>query len=165
MGIASKLARTMARKVASRPTKSKKPRVSSKKNTTSIFKKQSAAQAATQKATQGQRRYKVGRAKGFVGGVGATSVIGAAAAIALYKKDALFATKLEAAKNKGQTVVKHNGETYKVPARLPALPLKKPKMYTSERDKKKKLTAKARLKEIDSVKAQEMMRKLIKGRN
>ena len=31
MGIASKLARTMARKVASRPTKSKKPRVSSKK--------------------------------------------------------------------------------------------------------------------------------------
>ena len=70
MGILSKLAKTAAKKIASMPpkktTKTKKKPNFKKGNTRSIFKKQGPGQAKTQKATEGQRRYRVGQAKGAV---------------------------------------------------------------------------------------------------
>ena len=77
MGILSKLAKTAAKKIASMPpkktTKTKKKPNFKKGNTRSIFKKQGPGQAKTQKATEGQRRYRVGQVKGAV--VGAGSVV------------------------------------------------------------------------------------------
>ena len=121
-----------------------------KQNTRSIFKKQGPGQAKTQKAVEGQRRYKVGQAKGFATGVGAT-ILTAGAATALYKKDALFASKLQKANKEGKSTIKYKGDMYKVPKNLPALPTPKPKT-PSKFQKGKLISYAARFKEIEKEK-------------
>tara|TARA_A100001515_G_C4480131_1_gene179791 strand:- start:68 stop:613 length:546 start_codon:yes stop_codon:yes gene_type:complete len=122
-----------------------------KQNTKSIFKKQSSRQAKTQKAVEGQRRYKVGQAKGFATGVGAT-ILTASAATALYKKDALFANKLKKANKEGKSTIKYKGEMYKVPKNLPALPIPKPKTTPSKFKKGTRISYAERFKEIEQEK-------------
>jgi len=125
--------------------------VKKKENTQSIFKKQSPGQARSQKATEGQRRYKVGQAKGFATGVGAT-ILTAGAATALYKKDALFANKLKKANKEGKSTIKYKGEMYKVPKNLPALPIPKPKTTPSKFKKGTRISYAERFKEIEQEK-------------
>lgn len=122
-----------------------------KQNTKSIFKKQSSRQAQTQKAVEGQRRYKVGQAKGFATGVGAT-ILTAGAATALYKKDALFASKLQKANKEGKSTIKYKGDMYKVPKNLPALPTPKPKTTPSKFKKGTRISYAERFKEIEQEK-------------
>ena len=122
-----------------------------KQNTKSIFKKQSSRQAQTQKAVEGQRRYKVGQAKGFATGVGAT-ILTAGAATALYKKDALFANKLQKANKEGKSTIKYKGDMYKVPKNLPALPIPKPKTTPSKFKKGTRISYAERFKEIEQEK-------------
>ena len=122
-----------------------------KQNTKSIFKKQGPGQAKTQKAVEGQRRYKVGQAKGFATGVGAT-ILTASAATALYKKDALFANKLKKANKEGKSTIKYKGEMYKVPKNLPALPIPKPKTTPSKFKKGTRISYAERFKEIEQEK-------------
>ena len=122
-----------------------------KQNTKSIFKKQSSRQAQTQKAVEGQRRYKVGQAKGFATGVGAT-ILTASAATALYKKDALFANKLQKANKEGKSTIKYKGDMYKVPKNLPALPIPKPKTTPSKFKKGTRISYAERFKEIEQEK-------------
>ena len=122
-----------------------------KQNTKSIFKKQGPGQAKTQKAVEGQRRYKVGQAKGFATGVGAT-ILTAGAATALYKKDALFANKLKKANKEGKSTIKYKGEMYKVPKNLPALPIPKPKTTPSKFKKGTRISYAERFKEIEQEK-------------
>jgi hypothetical protein len=122
-----------------------------KQNTKSIFKKQGPGQAQTQKAVEGQRRYKVGQAKGFATGVGAT-ILTAGAATALYKKDALFASKLQKANKEGKSTIKYKGDMYKVPKNLPALPIPKPKTTPSKFKKGTRISYAERFKEIEQEK-------------
>ena len=122
-----------------------------KQNTRSIFKKQGPGQAKTQKAVEGQRRYKVGQAKGFATGVGAT-ILTAGAATALYKKDALFANKLKKANKDGKATIKYKGEMYKVPKKLPPLPIAKPKTTPSKFKKGTRISYAERFKEIEQEK-------------
>ena len=122
-----------------------------KQNTKSIFKKQGPGQAQTQKAVEGQRRYKVGQAKGFATGVGAT-ILTAGAATALYKKDALFASKLQKANKEGKSTIKYKGKMYKVPKNLPALPIPKPKTTPSKFKKGTRISYAERFKEIEQEK-------------
>ena len=122
-----------------------------KQNTKSIFKKQGPGQAKTQKAVEGQRRYKVGQAKGFATGVGAT-ILTAGAATALYKKDALFASKLQKANKEGKSTIKYKGDMYKVPKNLPALPIPKPKTTPSKFKKGTRISYAERFKEIEQEK-------------
>ena len=122
-----------------------------KQNTKSIFKKQGPGQAKTQKAVEGQRRYKVGQAKGFATGVGAT-ILTASAATALYKKDALFANKLQKANKEGKSTIKYKGDMYKVPKNLPALPIPKPKTTPSKFKKGTRISYAERFKEIEQEK-------------
>ena len=122
-----------------------------KQNTRSIFKKQGPGQAKTQKAVEGQRRYKVGQAKGFATGVGAT-ILTAGAATALYKKDALFASKLQKANKEGKSTIKYKGDMYKVPKNLPALPIPKPKTTPSKFKKGTRISYAERFKEIEQEK-------------
>ena len=122
-----------------------------KQNTKSIFKKQGPGQAQTQKAVEGQRRYKVGQAKGFATGVGAT-ILTAGAATALYKKDALFASKLQKANKEGKSTIKYKGDMYKVPKNLPALPTPKPKTTPSKFKKGTRISYAERFKEIEQEK-------------
>ena len=122
-----------------------------KQNTKSIFKKQGPGQAKTQKAVEGQRRYKVGQAKGFATGVGAT-ILTAGAATALYKKDALFASKLQKANKEGKSTIKYKGDMYKVPKNLPALPTPKPKTTPSKFKKGTRISYAERFKEIEQEK-------------
>ena len=114
-----------------------------KQNTKSIFKKQGPGQAKTQKAVEGQRRYKVGQAKGFATGVGASI---------LYKKDALFANKLQKANKEGKSTIKYKGDMYKVPKNLPALPIPKPKTTPSKFKKGTRISYAERFKEIEQEK-------------
>mgnify|MGYP003140038553 FL=1 len=122
-----------------------------KQNTKSIFRKQGPGQAQTQKAVEGQRRYKVGQAKGFATGVGAT-ILTAGAATALYKKDALFASKLQKANKEGKSTIKYKGDMYKVPKNLPALPIPKPKTTPSKFKKGTRISYAERFKEIEQEK-------------
>jgi hypothetical protein len=122
-----------------------------KQNTKSIFRKQGPGQAQTQKAVEGQRRYKVGQAKGFATGVGAT-ILTAGAATALYKKDALFASKLQKANKEGKSTIKYKGDMYKVPKNLPALPTPKPKTTPSKFKKGTRISYAERFKEIEQEK-------------
>ena len=122
-----------------------------KQNTQSIFKKQSPNQAKSQKATEGQRRYKVGQAKGFATGVGGT-VLTVGAATALYKKDALFAKKLEKANKDGKATIKYKGDVYKVPKNIPSVPVAKPKTTPSKFKKGTRISYAERFKEIEQEK-------------
>ena len=122
-----------------------------KQNTKSIFKKQGPGQPQTHKAVEGQRRYKVGQAKGFATGVGAT-ILTAGAATALYKKDALFASKLQKANKEGKSTIKYKGDMYKVPKNLPALPTPKPKTTPSKFKKGTRISYAERFKEIEQEK-------------
>ena len=124
--------------------------IKKKENPKSIFRKQGPGQAKTQKAVESQRRYKVGQAKGFATGVGAT-ILTASAATALYKKDALFASKLQKANKEGKSTIKYKGDMYKVPKNLPALPTPKPKT-PSKFQKGKLISYAARFKEIEKEK-------------
>ena len=83
-------------------------------------------------------------------GVGAT-ILTAGAATALYKKDALFASKLQKANKEGKSTIKYKGDMYKVPKNLPALPTPKPKT-PSKFQKGKLISYAARFKEIEKEK-------------
>ena len=146
-----KTANLPARERRKKIAKEYKEFVKKKQNTQSIFKKQSANQAKSQKATEGQRRYKVGQAKGFATGVGGT-VLTVGAATALYKKDALFAKKLEKANKDGKATIKYKGDVYKVPKNIPSVPVAKPKTTFSGVKKGTKISYAERFKEIANEK-------------
>tara|TARA_Y100001973_G_C5136628_1_gene300677 strand:+ start:436 stop:882 length:447 start_codon:yes stop_codon:yes gene_type:complete len=144
MSIASKLASKLAKKFTK-----KKP--NSKGNTKSIFRGQSSNQAKTQKATEGQRRYKVGQVKGAV--VGGSAVLAVGAARELYKKDATFRSRLDAAQKAGKTTVTYKGSTYKVPKnKIPSPPPSKPRTTFSGVNKGKRISYAERFKEIENEK-------------
>ncbi len=143
MSIASKLASKLAKKVTKKKT-------DSKSNTTSIFKKQGPRQAQTQKATEGQRRYKVGQVKGAV--VGGSAVLAVGAARELYKKDATFRSRLDAAQKAGKSTITYRGNTYKVPKNKIPLPVPKPKTTPSKLKKGSRISYAERFKEIEDEK-------------
>tara|TARA_R110002020_G_scaffold204461_1_gene408536 strand:- start:1049 stop:1615 length:567 start_codon:yes stop_codon:yes gene_type:complete len=122
-----------------------------KQNTQSVFKKQSANQARSQKATEGQRRYKVGVVKGVGTGVGGT-LLTVGAATALYKKDELFAKKLKKANKDGKATIDYKGDTYKVPKNIPAMPISKPNTTPSKFKKGTRISYSERFKEIEQEK-------------
>ena len=143
MSIASKLARGVAKKLPKKKT-------DSKGNTKSIFRGQSSNQAKTQKATEGQRRYTVGQVKGAVAGGSAVLAVGAARE--LYKKDATFRSRLDAAQKAGKSTITYRGNVYKVPKNKIPLPVSKPKTTPSKLKKGSRISYAERFKEIEDEK-------------
>ena len=143
MGFIGKLAKAAARKMPKKKT-------DSKGNTISMFRGQSPKQAQTQKPTEKQRRYRVGQAKGFVAGAG--SVLAVGSAVVLYKKDAAFRSRLNAAQKAGRATLTYKGSIYKVPKSKISLPVSKPKTTPSKFKKGSRISYAERFKEIDQEK-------------
>ena len=84
--------------------------------------------------------------------VGAGSVLAVGSSVALYKKDAAFRSRLNAAQEAGQATVTYQGTTYKVPKKKIPLPIPKPKTTFSKFNKGKKIPYTERFKEIEQEK-------------
>ena len=73
-------------------------------------------------------------------------------AVALYKKDATFRSRLDAAQKAGKATVNYKGSTYKVPKNKIPLPVSKPKTTPSKLKKGSRISYAERFKEIEDEK-------------